>query len=204
MIGKFDQAFALIGSASVNNLPLLGQDRFDKAVHNEIRIATDGRSEMRVTGKRKTKVTQVVDTIDGLRQTSQRHHLNLFGIFSVGVASFGIFVRLTEQFVEGLVHISNLPPDYYIFDAAAQRLTGERTRQTFTLGDDVTVRVTNVDLEQRHIDFELTGHQRSKKQRNSKSKKASTKTKSKSQITKGKSKPKKTKSVKRARSRRKK
>lgn len=122
----------------------------------------------------------------------------------VGVASFGIFVRLTEQFIEGLVHISNLPADYYIFDAAAQRLTGERTRQTFTLGDHVTVRVTNVDLEQRHIDFELTGHQRSKKQRNSKSKKASTKTKSKSQITKGKSKPKKTKSVKRARSRRKK
>jgi ribonuclease R len=72
-----------------------------------------------------------------------------------GVASFGVFVRLTSQFVEGLVHVSSLPADYYHFDTVRQTLVGERTRAKFAIGQTVKVKVNRVDLEARKIDFEL-------------------------------------------------
>lgn len=71
-----------------------------------------------------------------------------------GVTGFGLFVALREVYVEGLVHISTLGEDYFHFDAQHYRLLGERTRETFQLGDDITVRVANVNLDERKIDFE--------------------------------------------------
>src|SRR5690606_32038742 len=60
-----------------------------------------------------------------------------------------------EFYVEGLVHISSLPHDYYRFEPAQHRLVGERTRKIFGLGDELLVRVVRVDLDNRKIDFEL-------------------------------------------------
>ena len=74
-----------------------------------------------------------------------------------GVTNFGIFVELKDVFVEGLVHITALGNDYYHFDPVHHRLTGERTRQTFRLADEVSVRVARVDLDEARIDFDLTG-----------------------------------------------
>ncbi|HEU5338374.1 MAG TPA: ribonuclease R, partial [Sulfuricaulis sp.] len=74
-----------------------------------------------------------------------------------GVTNFGIFVELVEVYVDGLVHITALGNDYYHFDAAHHRLMGERTRQTYRLGDKVRVRVVRVDLDETKIDFELVG-----------------------------------------------
>ncbi|MGN0920699.1 MAG: ribonuclease R [Cellvibrio sp.] len=71
------------------------------------------------------------------------------------VTSFGLFVELNDLYVEGLVHITSLPHDYYRHDAAQQRLLGERTRKTFGLGDELVVRVVRVDLDNRKIDFEI-------------------------------------------------
>ncbi|KAA0876546.1 ribonuclease R [Nitrincola tapanii] len=71
------------------------------------------------------------------------------------VTGFGLFVEISDLYVEGLVHISGLPSDYYHFDAAKQRLVGDRTRKIFKLGDRVSVRVVRVDLDERKIDFEL-------------------------------------------------
>lgn len=73
------------------------------------------------------------------------------------VTRFGIFVELQDLYIEGLVHISALPGDYYHFDQPKQRLVGEHTRQTFKLGGAVTVRVARVDLDERKIDLELAG-----------------------------------------------
>ena len=72
------------------------------------------------------------------------------------VTGFGIFVELDEVYVEGLVHVTALPGDYYQFDAAKQRLVGERTRRKFALGDRVAVQVVRVDLDERKIDFEMS------------------------------------------------
>ncbi len=70
------------------------------------------------------------------------------------VTSFGIFVELDDIYVEGLVHVTSLTSDYYAFDTAKHRLTGERTGHTYRLGDTMTVLVARVDLDERKIDFE--------------------------------------------------
>jgi len=71
-----------------------------------------------------------------------------------GVTSFGVFVELTDIYVEGLVHISNLPEDYYQFDPIKHVLLGSRSGKSFSLGDPIKVQVARVDLDQRTIDFE--------------------------------------------------
>ena len=71
------------------------------------------------------------------------------------VTSFGLFVELENIYVEGLVHITALDNDYYHYDPVKHRLTGERTGQTFRLGDPIRVKVVRVDLDERKIDFTL-------------------------------------------------
>ncbi|OMH28460.1 ribonuclease R [Motiliproteus sp. MSK22-1] len=71
------------------------------------------------------------------------------------VTAFGLFVELKGIYVEGLVHVTALAGDYYHFDAAKQRLVGERTRTVYRLGDELQVKVVRVDLDERKIDFEL-------------------------------------------------
>jgi len=79
------------------------------------------------------------------------------------VTSFGIFIELNEIFVEGLVHITNLPKDYYQFEPVTHRLIGERTGQVFQLGDAVTIMVAGVNMDERKIDFELLSHDEKRK-----------------------------------------
>lgn len=76
------------------------------------------------------------------------------GIISA-VTSFGIFVELSKIYVEGLVHVTALSNDYYHFDPARHRLTGERAGGSYRLGDKIRVRVMRVDLDEKKIDFEL-------------------------------------------------
>jgi len=81
------------------------------------------------------------------------------------VTGFGLFVELDELYVEGLIHITGLPRDYYTHEPAHHRLVGERTRKVFRLGDRLRVRVTRVDLEERKIDFELVQTEQSPRRR---------------------------------------
>lgn len=75
------------------------------------------------------------------------------------VTSFGLFVVLDDIYIEGLVHISNLPVDYYHFDEITHTLRGERGGKVFKLGQKLDVIVTKVDLDERKIDFELKGNE---------------------------------------------
>ena len=75
-----------------------------------------------------------------------------------GVAGFGLFILLDELFVEGMVHVTQLPPDYWVFSEQQHTLTGERTHQVFRLADSVRVTVARVDLDARRIDFALAGN----------------------------------------------
>jgi ribonuclease R len=70
-----------------------------------------------------------------------------------GVTAFGVFVTLDEIFVDGLIHVSELGNDYFHFDATKHLLVGERTRQSYRLGDRVDVKVVRVDLATSKIDF---------------------------------------------------
>jgi ribonuclease R len=78
-----------------------------------------------------------------------------FSGYVTGVQSFGLFVELDDIYVQGLVHVSTMSDDYYLFDEKAHALRGENTRQAYRLGDRVEVQVARVDLEQRKVDFAL-------------------------------------------------
>lgn len=75
------------------------------------------------------------------------------GVIS-SVTSFGLFVEL-ENTVEGLVHVSYMVDDYYHYHSDQLMLVGERTGKQYRIGDEVKVRVTAVDPEERSVDFEL-------------------------------------------------
>lgn len=71
------------------------------------------------------------------------------------VAKFGIFVELKGFFVEGLIHISALDDDKYIYDEEGMRFVGKRNKRAFRVGDEVRVEVFDVDVPNREIVFEL-------------------------------------------------
>ena len=79
-----------------------------------------------------------------------------YGII-VGVTGFGFFVELEDVFVEGLVKISSITDDYYIFIETEHKLIGQRRHRVFQIGNRLKVRVTNVDLSRRQIDLKVMG-----------------------------------------------
>jgi len=84
------------------------------------------------------------------------------GVIS-GVTSFGLFVELVESKVNGLVHITQLPHDYYHFDPLRKSIKGERKGLSFRLGDPVRVLVLRASVEDRRIDFKLAEEPKKKK-----------------------------------------
>jgi len=72
-----------------------------------------------------------------------------------GVTSFGLFVELDYGRINGLVHVTGLPNDYYHFDPVAHRMTGERRGRVFQLADRIKVKVLMVNIDEQKIDFEL-------------------------------------------------
>jgi ribonuclease R len=85
-----------------------------------------------------------------------------------GVTNFGVFVELLDLYVEGLVHVTALPSDYYHFEQAQHRLIGERTRRVFRLGDELQVKVSAVKLDERKVDFELVETQKNPSEKRAK------------------------------------
>ncbi|WP_208588085.1 ribonuclease R [Gracilibacillus suaedae] len=77
------------------------------------------------------------------------------GVIS-SVTNFGLFVELPNT-VEGLVHVSYLTDDYYHFDERAYAMIGERTGNVFQVGDAITIKVAQVNLDERAVDFEIVG-----------------------------------------------
>lgn len=73
----------------------------------------------------------------------------------VSILGFGFFVRLEENYIDGLVHVSSLDSDYFHHDPVRQMLIGERTRKEYKLGDILEVRLSNVDMTSFKIDFDL-------------------------------------------------
>lgn len=85
-----------------------------------------------------------------------------------GVTAFGLFVELSDIYVEGLVHISTLSDDYYQFDPIHVTLEGELTGNRYRLGDSVSIIVSRVDIDERKIDFVLEQNKNPNKRNRSK------------------------------------
>ncbi|WP_232696595.1 ribonuclease R [Brevibacillus daliensis] len=77
------------------------------------------------------------------------------GVIS-SVTSFGIFVELPNT-IEGLVHVSYMTDDYYNYHEKMYAMIGERTGKQYRIGDEVLVRVANVNVDEHTIDFEIVG-----------------------------------------------
>ncbi len=71
-----------------------------------------------------------------------------------GVTNHGVFVVLDDVYCEGMIRVSKLSGDYYIYDERSHSLIGRSTGKRFQLGDKIEIIVTNTDLEKRQIDFE--------------------------------------------------
>lgn len=76
------------------------------------------------------------------------------GVISA-TAEFGLFVTLKDLYVDGMIHVSQLGDDYFVYDQVSQNLVGQNRGQAFGLGDEVKIKVAGVNLEERKIDFEL-------------------------------------------------
>lgn len=79
---------------------------------------------------------------------------NKFEAVISSVTSFGMFVQL-ENTVEGLIHISNLRDDYYSYDEKTMTLTGRATHKKYKVGMPIKVVLTNANVEQHQLDFEV-------------------------------------------------
>lgn len=77
------------------------------------------------------------------------------GVIS-SVANFGMFIELPNT-IEGMVSVANMTDDYYHFDERHMAMIGEHSAKVFKIGDTVKIKVTNVDVDERMIDFQIVG-----------------------------------------------
>ncbi|MBR0042859.1 MAG: ribonuclease R [Bacteroides sp.] len=72
-----------------------------------------------------------------------------------GVTEWGLYVEINENKCEGMIPMRDLDDDYYEFDEKNYCLRGRRKRNTYSLGDELTIRVARANLEKKQLDFEL-------------------------------------------------
>ena len=104
------------------------------------------------------------------------------------VTSFGLFVMLNDLYIDGLVHISNVGDDYFVYDEQQQQLVGKDKGSLFGLGDEVLVKVAGVNMDLLQIDFDLKAKLKSSEMNQSKkgsAKKAPAKKNTRSKTKKG-------------------
>lgn len=103
------------------------------------------------------EIEREVDDLKKAEYMSYRIGEEFEGIIS-SVTNFGMFVELPNT-IEGLVHITDLNDDYYIFDDQHLCLIGEHTKKLYKLGDPVKIKVSRVNLDTHEIYFELVGEE---------------------------------------------
>lgn len=138
---------ALRQSAGVDVAPLRNRDEWDSRLH-QMAVHCSEREEKADAAER--------DSIDLKKVEFMERHLgDDFKGTITGVTSFGLFVELDAYHVEGLIHVSALGDDYFIFREDLMALVGEGSKQMFRLGDRVEIRVVAVKRDLKKIDFML-------------------------------------------------
>lgn len=77
------------------------------------------------------------------------------------ITGFGMFAELKDIYIEGLIHISSLEGDYYVFDDHKHQLIGNNSKKVYAIGQEIEIRVVRVDMDNGHIDFELSSNKQS-------------------------------------------
>jgi ribonuclease R len=88
------------------------------------------------------------------RQLDQRNP-QIFRAAIVDVRNYGLMVELPDALITGLIHVSSLTDDFYLFEPAQRQLIGRRSRKPFKIGDELSVFVARVDVFKRQVDFAI-------------------------------------------------
>ena len=88
------------------------------------------------------------------RQLDQRNP-QIFRAAIVDVRNYGLMVELPDALITGLVHVSSLTDDFYLFEPARRQLIGRRSRKRYSVGDELSVFVSRVDVFKRQVDFAI-------------------------------------------------
>jgi ribonuclease R len=88
------------------------------------------------------------------RQLDQRNP-QIFRASIVDVRNYGLMVELPDALITGLIHVSSLTGDFYLFEPARRQLIGRRSRKRFSVGDELSVFVARVDSFKRQVDFAI-------------------------------------------------
>src|SRR5213594_1536124 len=88
------------------------------------------------------------------RQLDERNP-QIFRAAIVDVRNYGLMVELPDALITGLVHVSSLTDDFYLFEPARRQLIGRRSRKRFSVGDELSVFVSRVDIFKRQVDFAI-------------------------------------------------
>ena len=94
--------------------------------------------------------------LEFFKRQLDRGNPQIFRAAIVDVRNYGLMVELPDALITGLVHVSSLRDDFYVFEPARRQLIGRRSRKRFSVGDDVSVFVARVDLFKRQVDFAIT------------------------------------------------
>jgi ribonuclease R len=85
-----------------------------------------------------------------------------FDAYVTGVTQFGLFVTLRDFFVEGLVPVSSLGDDFYVYEEKQHRLRGRSSGKVYRLGDSIRVQLKGIDEVRRRLDFRIAGAERAR------------------------------------------
>ena len=136
---------------------------------DEIASIADHISETERTAAEAEIESTKIKQLEFFQRQLDRRDPQVFRAAIVDVRNYGLVVELPDVLTTGLIHISSLTDDFYLFDPAQRRLVGRRSRRRFRVGDQVRVFVARVDAFKRQIDFALADDQRGKDQRRARS-----------------------------------
>jgi ribonuclease R len=80
---------------------------------------------------------------------------NIFSGVISGVTEWGMYVEIIENKCEGMIRLRDISDDFYTLDEKNYAIIGQRKKKVYQLGDEVKIRVKNVDLTKKQIDFSL-------------------------------------------------
>ena len=137
-------------SEALNQIKAANQGSYDYKLEEVIELG----EHCSMTERRADEATR--DVSDWLKCEFMQDHVgdNFMGVIST-VTNFGLFVRLQDLHIEGLVHITALGRDYYHYDDVRMCLTGENSGIKYRVGDVVNVQVAAVNLDEKKIDLAM-------------------------------------------------
>lgn len=93
--------------------------------------------------------------IEFFQRQLETRNPQVFRATIIDVRNYGLFIELPDVLMTGLVHVSSLTDDFYVFDSAQRRFIGRQSRHRFAVGDPLRVFVARVDNFKRQVDFAI-------------------------------------------------